>query len=365
MHSALRRSHRRTPPSPWQRELARVVTDLAGLERHLDLDDDERAAIRSLHGARALALTPHVLRHLPRADRDHPLRRQLIPRMAELAVAEGEHGDPLAELQHMPVPGLVHRYPDRALLLVTGTCAAYCRFCTRARLAGTPPPRLDAALEYLHAHDEIREVILSGGDPLMLDDRRLELLLRELRTLRHVEVIRLGTRLPVFVPRRITARLVGVLRRAQPLFVLVHINHAVELDAEVAGALGRLVNAGVPVLSQTVLLRGINDDAQVLENLFRALLQQRVVPYYLHQCDLVSGSAHVRVPLERAMALIETLRDRVSGLALPDLVVDLPEAGGKVRLHPGRVIARDEDAWTLRAVDGRSIRVPTTTGGVR
>ncbi len=345
-------------PSRWRRELARASSDPVALGHRIGLGSPEREALDRVGPLRPVAVPSACWTRLRNELPDGPLRRQLLPQLAELETGPGESGDPLDELHHQPVPGLIHRYPDRALLLTTGRCFGYCRFCTRARLAAKPAPRLDDALEYLRLHDEIREVILSGGDPLVLPDAELELLLRELRTIPHVELLRLGTRAPVFLPRRITTALVKILQRAQPLFVMVHVNHPSEVDPGFVRAVGRLVDAGLPVLSQTVLLRGVNAEVDTLAKLFRALLRARVTPYYLHHCDLALGTGHLRVGLDEGIALIGALRDRMSGLAVPTYVVDLPEAGGKVELAPERLISRQPEGVLLRAVDGREILVP-------
>lgn len=305
---------------------------------------------------------PHLLEIMEREPSGGPLRRQLLPDERELERAAGETDDPLAEEQHTVAPGLIHRYRDRAVLLVTGVCAAYCRFCTRSRLAGTGEPDLEEAFAYLRAHPEVREVIVSGGDPLMLEQRRLAQILTELRSIAHLEVIRVGTRMPVFDPDRVTPELVATLAAARPLYVLAHVNHPVELTPGFDAAVGRLVDAGMPVLSQTVLLREVNDEVEILRALFYGLQRRRVMPYYLHQCDLVSGSQHFRVPIERGLRLVQELQDSTSGLCVPRFMLDLPDAGGKVALQADRIVARDDRGVQVRGVDGRLIRVPDRAG---
>lgn len=348
-------------PSRWKREFKRIIRDPEQLARLLKLDAAATADLIKASQTHPLAISPRILQKM-RDERDPqgPLHRQFVPSLLEMNQAEGESLDPLSELQHQAAPGLVHRYADRALLLLTGRCASYCRFCTRARLAETPDIRWEPALEYIRNHKEIQEVILSGGDPLMLSDHALDLVLRELRTIAHVEIIRLGTRMPVFVPRRITAALTRILARARPLFVLVHVNHASEMGKDFSRAVGRFVDAGLPVLSQTVLMRGINDDTETLATLFRALLRARVTPYYLHSVDLAAGTSHLRVDVDRGIELVTRLRDSMSGLAVPDYVIDLPEAGGKVLLAPDRISRRDATGHWIRAIDGREIFVAKT-----
>ncbi len=355
-----RRRNQGFKPSRWQREMKRIIRDPEQLARLLKLDDAERLDLLKAAAAHPLAISPRVLQKLRAEKNGGPLHRQFVPSAPELVQAAGESLDPLSELQHQAVPGLIHRYKDRALLLVTGRCASYCRFCTRARLAETPDIRWEPALEYIREHSEIREVILSGGDPLMRSDRALDLILRELRSIRHVEIIRLGTRMPVFVPRRITAALTRILARAKPLYVLLHVNHVDELGKDFERAVGRMADAGLPLLSQTVLMRGVNDDVETLARLFRTLLRARVTPYYLHSVDLAAGTSHLRLDVDEGMQIIEQLRDRMSGLALPEPVIDLPEAGGKVLLAPQRVTRKNAEGHWIRAIDGREIFVPRT-----
>jgi lysine 2,3-aminomutase len=263
----------------------------------------------------------------------------------------------------MPVPGLVHRYPDRALLVVTTTCAAYCRHCTRKRVAGMQettmaPDRLHQAVEYLRAHPEIRDVILSGGDPLTMATETLERIILAVRSVPSVEVLRIGTRAPVVLPQRITDELVAMLRRYHPLWVNTHFNHPTELTAEAAAACARLVDAGIPLGNQSVLLRGINDRPQVMEELVRGLVRMRVRPYYLFQCDLVRGVEHFRTPLARGLEIMEYLRGRVSGLAIPTFVVDAPHGGGKIPVLPNYVVSMSPTHTVLRNFEGMLVAYP-------
>ena len=352
------RRHNGFKPSAWQRELKRVLRDPGRLAKALKIDPAATQDLVKASSLRPLAISPRMLEKMRKEDVSGPLHQQLLPSVDEVELGPGESHDPLAELTHQAAPGLIHRYPDRALLLLTGECASYCRFCTRARMAGVGGLKWEPALEYVRHHPEIREVILSGGDPLMLPDRDLDLVLRELRSIAHVEIVRFGTRMPVFLPKRITGPLVRILSRAKPLFVLIHVNHLSEMGKDFNHAIARLVDAGLPVLSQTVLLRGVNDDVETLANLFRGLLRQRVMPYYLHSVDLATGTSALRVDIERGMQLVGALRDQMSGLAVPDYVADLPDAGGKILLAPDRLVATQEDGHFLRAVDGRSIWLP-------
>jgi len=347
----------------WRAELRNAARDLASLERVLALTDDERRAIAALDdGGLPLQITPHFLSLIDPRDPNDPLRRQMVPRVDEHAHDPFARRDPLGEEALSVVPNLVHRYPDRVLLLATDRCGAYCRFCTRKRLVGQgPTPSLDEltpALDYVRAHDEIREVIVSGGDALALTDARLDVLLGRIREIPHVEIIRLATRMIAFAPSRVTDALVDVMRRHQPVYVLAHFNHPREIPDVTARAITTLVDAGVPVLNQTVLLRGVNDDADTLAALFRHLTRLRARPYYLHQCDVAEGTAHFRVPLSRALEIVAALRGKVSGLSVPTFVVDVPGGKGKVPLHTSVIVDEDEESVTLRGSMGETARYP-------
>jgi len=276
-----------------------------------------------------------------------PVRLQSIPSAAEASAAPGDLADPLGEEAHRPVPAIVHRYEDRALLLAVERCSVYCRHCTRRRLtladsgAGLDRSALAGAVAYVREHREIRDVIVSGGEPLLLSDERLHELLSALRAIPHVQILRVATRAPVVCPMRIDAGLASMLRRHAPIFVVTHFNHPKECTADAREACGTLVDHGIPVENQTVLLRGVNSSARILRDLFERLLTFRVRPYYLHQGDLAEGTAHLRTPLEAGIAILEELRGTTSGLAIPHLVVDLPGGGGKVTLQPSYLLGSD------------------------
>jgi lysine 2,3-aminomutase len=266
------------------------------------------------------------------------------------------------------VPGLVHRYPDRVLFLVTDRCASYCRYCTRSRLVSNATgydfhPEFKKQICYIREHPEIRDVLLSGGDPLLLSDDKLESLLKELRTIPHVEFLRIGTRIPIFLPQRITPELCGMLKRYHPLFISVHSNHPRELTTEVRDALGRLADAGVPLGNQSVLLKNVNDDADVLKALFQKLLMCRVRPYYLYQCDLISGSAHLRTGVRRGLEIMEQLRGHTTGYAVPQYVIDAPGGGGKVPINPGYVLSHNNDRVVIRNFEGKVFEYPESIDG--
>ncbi len=301
----------------WHWQIRNRVSSLGELERILVLTDAERSAITARGTQLPFAITPYYASLLDRFDGEHPLRRTVVPRPAEARVAPGESVDPLCEEAQSPVHGLVHRYPDRVLFLTTAFCSTYCRYCTRSRVVvdvGELQPDRDqweAALDYIQRHPEIHDVLLSGGDPLTLGDDRLEWLLKRLRSIQHVEIIRLGTKVPAVLPQRITPQLVWMLRRYHPLMMSLHFTHPDELTPETAKACARLADAGIPLGSQTVLLRGVNDSVDTMRRLTRGLLRLRVRPYYLYQCDPVVGTSEFRTPVSRGLEIIDGLRGHV------------------------------------------------------
>jgi lysine 2,3-aminomutase len=347
-----------SPPDDWRWQLRNAITTVAELDEAISLGDEERAgAARAEAAGLPLRITPYYLSLIDRDDPRCPIRRQVVPRRAEATDAPGDLIDPLGEETHTAAPMLVRRYPDRALLLATDQCAIYCRFCTRSRLVGggkgpAPASQLDEALAYLEGEPQIRDVILSGGDPLTVSTRRLVELVARLRAIPHVEIIRLATRVPVALPQRITGELVAALRPFHPLWVMTHFNHPLELTPEARAACERLVDGGFPVMNQTVLLRGVNDDADTLETLFRGLVRSRVKPYYLHQMDPVRGTAHLRTPIATGIAILEALQGRLSGIAIPKLIVDAPGGMGKVPIAPDYVVARGPGRTVLRTHRG-------------
>jgi lysine 2,3-aminomutase len=284
-----------------------------------------------------------------------PIWRQYVPDVDELEVVDGVP-DSLNEDADSPVPNITHRYPDRALFLVSPVCAAYCRFCTRRRKVGDPEKipmsQLESAFRYLEEHVEIRDVILSGGDPLLLSDRRLDLILTRLRKISHIQVIRIGSRVPCHLPERITPDLCKVLRKHHPLYINTHFNHPAELTPQAVQALGRLADAGIPLGCQTVLLRGINDDPEIMRELMERLLTARVRPYYLYMCDNVAGVEHFKTNVEKGLEMVKALRGWVSGLAVPHFVIDAPGGGGKIPLLPEYVEEISEDEVVLRNYQG-------------
>lgn len=349
----------------WRWQLKHRITTLEQLERFLPtLTPEERAgALLAGQSKLALAIPPYFFNLIDMGDENCPIRRQVVPRLEETHTASWELSDPCGEDSHSPVPGLVHRYPDRVLFLVTDRCAAYCRYCTRSRLVSNASgydfhPDFERQIAYIAAHPEIRDVLLSGGDPLLLSDDKLDHLLGRLRAIPHVEFLRIGSRIPIFLPQRITPELVARLRKHHPLFVSVHTNHPRELTTEVREALGRLADAGIPLGNQSVLLRHVNDDAEVMKALLHKLLMCRVRPYYLYQCDLIQGSAHLRSSVKKGLEIMEQLRGHTTGYAVPQYVIDAPGGGGKIPVNPDYVLSSTPDRVILRNYEGQVFEYP-------
>jgi lysine 2,3-aminomutase len=348
----------------WRWQNRTRVRALADLERMFQLTDDERQAIELHKGALPVGITPYYASLVDPENPEQSLRRTVLPVMGEYLRSRGEADDPLGEDAHSPVPGLVHRYPDRVLLLVTNFCSVYCRYCTRARMVGSVGERsirkhdLEKAIDYIAANPVIRDVLLSGGDPLSLDDERLEWILSRLRAIPHVEFIRIGSKQPVVQPQRITPALTRILKRYHPLWMSLHFTHPDELTPEVAEACARLADAGIPLGSQTVLLKGVNDDVPTMKSLVQGLLRIRVRPYYLYQCDPISGSAHFRTSVEKGIEIIRGLRGHTTGYAVPTYVIDAPGGGGKIPVSPDYVVGRDGDDLLLTNYDNGSYRYP-------
>ncbi|MCA9588764.1 MAG: KamA family radical SAM protein [Myxococcales bacterium] len=356
-----RRKATRASGPRWTRELRAASRTLADLERALRLTDAEReGARRAERAGLPISITPYYLGLCDPEDARCPVRMQCVPRVEESHAVPGDMVDPLGEEAHEVAPHLICRYPDRALLVATDQCAVYCRFCTRSRIVGDgagprPLDRLAPAFAWLEAHPEVRDVIVSGGDPLAMATPRLVALLSRLRAIPSVETIRLATRVPVTLPSRVTAELVRALRPLHPLWLMTHFNHPKELTNQALEACRRLVDGGFPVMNQTVLLRGINDDADTLEALFRGLVRARVRPYYLLQADPVRGTGHLRTPLAAGLAIMERLQGRLAGIALPKLICDTPGGRGKVPLSPDYVVSRSGGDTVLRTFRGEHV----------
>jgi lysine 2,3-aminomutase len=353
----------------WHWQLTHRITTLEQLQRLLPtLTPEEYAGTKLANHKLALAITPCFFNLIDAADENCPIRRQVIPRLEETHTAPWEMSDPCGEDTHSPVPGLVHRYPDRVLFLVTDRCAAYCRYCTRSRLVSNASgydfhPRFDDQIAYIRNHKSIRDVLLSGGDPLLFSDEKLEYLLSRLRAIPHVEFLRIGTRIPVFLPQRITPELCAMLKKFHPLFISIHSNHPRELTTEVRDALGRLADAGIPLGNQSVLLRSVNDDATVMKAHVQKLLMCRVRPYYIYQCDLIAGSAHLRASVRKGIEIMEKLRGHTTGYAVPTYVIDAPGGGGKVPVSPEYVLSRNADRVLIRNYEGKIFEYPEAADG--
>lgn len=347
----------------WRWQLKNRIINLDALEKRITLTPSERAGVRLSENKLALGITPHFFELIDKSDQNCPIRKQVIPTAEEGQIDSSELSDPVSEDATSPVPGLVHRYPDRVLLLVTDRCASYCRYCTRSRLVSGASgydfhPRFNEAVAYLREHTEVRDVLLSGGDPLLLSDDKLDYLLTTLRSIPHLEFLRIGSRIPIFLPQRITPELCAMLRKHHPLWMSIHTNHPRELTTEVREGLIRLADAGIPLGNQSVLLAGINDSIEVMKELVHKLLLCRVRPYYLYQCDLIQGSKHLRSPVGKGLEMIEGLRGFTTGYAIPQFVIDAPGGGGKIPVNPDYVIYQDPERVVFRNYQGKVFEYP-------
>jgi lysine 2,3-aminomutase len=346
----------------WRWQLRNLITTPEELAEVVALSDQERAGLARSRELFRVGATPYYASLMDRDDPTCPIRMQTIPSAREADVRAEELVDPLGEDTRSPTPAIVHKYPDRVLLLVVDRCAIYCRHCNRRRLVGGDDPttraELEAAFDYIARTPRVRDVLISGGDPLLLATGRLDAILGRLRAIPHVEIIRFGTRVPVVLPMRVDAELCAMLRRHHPLFVNTHFNHPKEITAEARAACERLVDAGIPVGNQAVLLRGVNSSVRCLRALMRELLKMRVKPYYLFQADTVVGTDHLRTPVEAAVDLYDGLRGWMSGMAIPHLVLDAPGGGGKIPIGPRYLLDVDAEWATLRSYRGDTVRYP-------
>ncbi|HET8846777.1 MAG TPA: lysine 2,3-aminomutase [Ktedonobacteraceae bacterium] len=347
------------PPEQWKNwrwQLSNRLNSVTDFQKIVRLTAEEHEGL-SAPGLFRTDVTPYFASLMDPDDPDCPIRRQVIPTAQEIEPFEAEQTDPLAEEAQSPVPGLVHRYPDRVLMLLTTQCASYCRFCTRSRIVGVPTANfsrvdMENQIAYIAAHPQIRDVLISGGDALLQPDRILQEILSRIRALPHVEIIRMSTRVPIFLPQRITQDLVDLLKQFHPFWLNVHVNHPKEITPEVSQALALLADGGIPLGSQSVLLAGINDCPNILRALVHKLVSNRVRPYYLYQCDLVRGSGHFRTPVARGIELMEALHGHTSGYAIPTYVVDAPLGGGKIPLLPNYLLSMSESRVVLRNYEG-------------
>ena len=340
----------------WRWQLSHRLNSIQDLEKVLPLTEGEKFAL-SQGGLFRVEITPYFISLIDPNDPNDPIRKQVIPTEAEVVPFAGMMEDSLSEDLHSPVPGLVHRYPDRALMLVTTQCASYCRYCTRARIVGDPNATFSRAdfelqIDYLKRTPQIRDVLISGGDPLVLAPKILEELLGRLREIPHIEIIRIGSRVPVFMPMRITTELTDMLKKFHPLWMNIHVNHPNEITKELDEACDRLSSAGIPLGNQSVLLAGVNDCPHIQRQLVQDLLRIRVRPYYLYQCDLTEGAGHFRTPVAKGIEILEALRGHTSGFAVPTYVIDAPGGGGKIPIGPNYLISMSDHKIIVRNFEG-------------
>ena len=350
--------------SDWRWQIQNRIRNLATVRQMVRLTTEEQKALELAGNMLPMAVTPHYMGLISATDPDQAIRRSMIPTVYEMRRCPGEADDPLGEEHQSPVPGLVHRYPDRVLLLATDFCSSYCRYCTRSRVVGhgaiTPSTRrLQMIFDYIRSKPQIRDVLVSGGDPLTLSDDRIEFILSNLRAIPHVEIIRLGTKVTTVLPQRITPQLTRMLRKYHPLWMSLHFLHPDECCYETQKACGLLADAGIPLGSQTVLLKGMNDNADVMRRLVHNLMKMRVKPYYVYQCDPISGSEHFRTPVSKGVEIIRSLRGHTTGYAVPTYVIDAPGGGGKIPLSPDYVAGKDaEGNLRLTNYEGGTYQYP-------
>lgn len=347
----------------WKWQIKNRITTLKALEELITLTQEEKDGLKHALDTLRMAITPYYLSLIDTNNENDPVRKQSIPTIKELNITTHDMQDPLDEDVDSPVKGLTHRYPDRVLMLVTDQCSMYCRHCTRRRMTGEhdgpmPAEQVRQSIEYIRNHPEIRDVLLSGGDPFTMSTGRLEKIIEQIYQIPHVEIIRLGSRMPVVCPMRIDDELVGMLKKYHPIYVNVHFNHPNEMTEDACKALAKLADAGIPLGNQSVLLRGINDHPGVMKNLVHLLLKNRVKPYYIYQCDLSKGISHFRTPVSTGIQIIESLRGHTTGMAVPTFVVDAPGGGGKIPVSPDYVISQGYNRVILRNYEGLIVTYP-------
>ena len=337
----------------WKWQLRNAIRDIPTLEKVVELSDQKKENLSKTLAKFKMAITPYYAALMDKKDKSCPVRMLAVPALNELFVAPSDLDDPLHEDVDSPVPGLTHRYPDRALLLVTHECSMYCRHCTRRRIVGDVDENmakghLEKAFEYIRNTSEIRDVIISGGDPLILSDQKIDYILSELRKIEHVEIIRIGSRMPVVLPQRITEEFCEIIKKHHPVYINTHFNHPKEITEDAKIACEKLANAGVNLGNQSVLLKGVNDCPNIMKKLSHELLKIRVRPYYIYQCDLSEGISHFRTKVSKGIEIIENLRGHTSGLAVPTFVVDAPGGGGKIPVMPNYLISQNKKKVVLR-----------------
>lgn len=334
----------------WKWQFRNRITTLDALKEYIAVTPDEEKAFQAAGKNLPFAITPYYLDLINPCKTDDPIRKTVVPRIAEFTTTREEMVDPCGEDHDMVAPGLVHRYPDRVLFLVNETCSVYCRYCTRSRLVGSGQHHVEfeEAYEYLRNHPEVRDVLISGGDPLVMSDDKLEGIIKNLRAIPHIDIVRIGSKIPVVLPQRITDDLVNMLKKYHPFYMSIHFLHPDEITPEVETACNKLANAGIPTFSQTVLLKGVNDDPEIMKELMLKLLKIRVRPYYIYQCDPVQGTSHFRTNVDKGIEIIEHLRGHITGYGVPTYVIDGPGGGGKIPVTPDYVVKREPGKITLR-----------------
>lgn len=338
----------------WKWQFRNRVTRVEEIECYLTLTPEEKAAFAQAGTNLPFAITPYYLDLLRDDNPADPIRKTVVPQLAELTKSPSEMADPCGEDGDMAAPGLVHRYPDRVLFLVNETCSVYCRYCTRSRIVGSGQHEVDyeAAYAYLEANPQIRDVLISGGDPLVMADHKLDAIITRLKKIPHIELVRLGTKIPVVLPQRITDDFVAMIKQHAPFYMSIHFLHPDEITPEVEAACNKLADAGVMTFSQTVLLQGVNDDPEVMKTLMHKLLKMRVRPYYIYQCDPVEGTSHFRTSVSKGLEIMEHLRGHTTGYAVPTYVIDAPGGGGKVPISPNTIVEHIDGTWTIKNFEG-------------
>jgi lysine 2,3-aminomutase len=348
----------------WRWQMQNRLTKKNQMEEFISISDDESAGLSIAKDKLMVSVTPHFFNLIDPVDLNCPIRKQVIPSKSEGIIQSQEDTDPVGEESSMVTPGLVHRYPDRVLFLVTDRCGSYCRYCTRSRLVSNAQgygfhPNFENCLAYIKSNTSIRDVLLSGGDPLLLSDQKISYLLSELASIPHVEFVRIGSRLPVFLPQRITPSLLNSLKSYPNLWMSIHVNHPKECTKELKDACHKLAANGIPLGNQSVLLKGVNDDAKTMKSLIHRLLMMKVKPYYLYQCDLVPGSSHLRTSVSKGIEIIRELRGSTTGYAIPQFVIDAPGGGGKIPINPNYVEKSDNGLWILKNFEGKTFEYPS------
>ena len=349
----------------WKWQLRNRLTCKDDFERFLKLTENEKFGFETAKEKLSVAVTPYFFNLVDPNNANCPIRKQLIPSGLESVISVDERKDPVGEENSMPVPGIVHRYPDRVLFLVTDRCASYCRYCTRSRLVSNAQnygfkPSLELGFKYIENNKSIRDVLISGGDPLLLSDDKIEYILNRLSEIKHVEFIRIGSRIPVFLPQRITDKLLSIFKAQENLWMSIHVNHPLECTKELYDACRKIVGSGIPLGNQSVLLKGINDRTDLMRSLIHRLMMMKVKPYYLYQCDLIEGSSHLRTDPSVGIKIIEELRGFTSGYAIPQFVIDAPNGGGKIPINPDYIVKSDENGFILKNYEGKIYRYPSS-----